>query len=573
MNGSVTHASNTGTDNSNNAVIECLCVNRNWLSSTAALLYRTVDVSQSAVNITKLTSTLLDPNALLPYSMLVKSIKCIPPFHPDQEAGSLEDEAAIPDIHLSPLTNSIEQINHNQLYQEADAWIEMGDLDTLLQLCPLVTSFTWIASPMASNILVQSLADNTHRLTSLSLRECPVTDLLIQTLCISTRKLVHIDLSYTLVSIASAITILDHCTHISKLILEGVSASLHPVPFSPLDNPSKTRPLKFLNLRNSGVSDVHLRAMAVRAPHLVHARLEGCASLTDDAVVALSRTCERLEVLDLSLVSLVSDLSLYALIHNTSTTLRNLSLSGCPRVSVAAIQLLIDTTCAPGSRNPLQHLALHGCPAVLGSYLAQYDLQRSEALECMLDAAELRAAVGARERMGSPGGASSVGTKVDEYAMDTSELWMLAAYNTRVLDGGNAQGVDALTDDGSLSNRTSVASSGTITGVEGATVAAKLGALVEKEKKKADAAAGKRDSVNSAVSSIPSSTGSAATRVSKLPGLAGSKLPASRLRESTTVKTSGLPKPAWPHPKPLPKSTLMPRRRNPRLWHGQRARP
>ncbi|KAJ3247612.1 hypothetical protein HDU78_003725 [Chytriomyces hyalinus] len=512
-------------------IASLLVVNRRWLQAGAGLLYRILDPTNQ-----KIAATLLDGNAMLPYAMLVRAIRFDGEF--DSEKGG--------NGHVG-------------------ADLEMGDVDTLIQLCPMLTSFSFNAVPMASNILAQSLADNAHRLTHLSLRECPITDLLIKTLCNSCRKLSTVDLSYSLVTVASAVTLVESLPNITKLVMEGAAPSQAPVSFSPLE--TFTRPLKTLNLKNSGASDVHVRFIALACPQLATIRLEGCSSLTDDCIIRISQSCSNLETLDLSLVSLITDLSLYSIIQNChqSQSVRNLSLSGCVRLSTSIIQLLINTLCGKAVSVPLQFLALHGCTNIINSYLVKFDSSRSEELECMFNAVELQAAVGAQPPELMSPTTSTASTRVNDYAIDSNELWMLAAYNTRILDAagnGKYSGMDTLSEVSSNNRSGSLASLDTITpsmvlepGSAGGGMSSSLLStqtllhLTEGKKEFPDTS--KRVSTNSNLS-IASSSGSG-SRVSRLPApSSGSKLPASKLRQSATIKAvaTGLMKPGSSIPGP-----------------------
>ncbi|KAJ3241092.1 hypothetical protein HDU81_001878 [Chytriomyces hyalinus] len=491
-----------------------LVVNRRWLQAGAGMLYRILDPTNQ-----KVAATLLDGNAMLPYAMLVRAIRF---------DGDIDPE--------------------NGAHEHVGMELEMGDVDTLIQLCPMLTSFSFNAAPMASNILIQSLADNAYRLTHLSLRECPVTDLLIKTLCNSCRKLATVDLSYTLVTVASAVTLVESLPNISKLVMEGAAPSQAPVSFSPLE--TFTRPLKSLNLKNSGASDVHVRFIALACPQLATIRLEGCSSLTDDSIIRISQSCHNLETLDLSLVSLITDLSMYSIIQNChqSQSIRNLSLSGCVRLSTSIIQLLINTLCGKTVSAPLQFLALHGCTNIINSYIAKFDSSRSVELECMLNAVELQAAVGAQPPELMSPTASTSSTRVNDYAIDSNELWMLAAYNQRIMDAagnGKYTGMDTLSEVSSNDRSSGVASLDTVTpsmvlepesGRGGASRLSTQTLHVLTEGKKEFADGSKRVSSNSNLSVASSSA--SGSKISRLPAL-GSKLPASKLRQAATIKAGG----------------------------------
>ncbi|KAJ3213003.1 hypothetical protein HDU82_000012 [Entophlyctis luteolus] len=464
-----------------NVGIEALLVNRAWLAAGSSLLYRTIDVARSPSVLPLLTHTLLDAQASLPYALLVRSVRGVPV----QDAGGESDGS-------SAVRATTEGHGSDDLaVAVTDDSAEVGDLDTLLQICPLLSSFTLVASPIACNILVQSLADNSPRLAHLSLRECPVTDALIKTLCTACPRLSTLDLSFTHVSIASAITAVNHLPVLSKLTMEAVSASTDLVQFRPFPSipaiahspsptitslsestsPSTATPslpqtsLKSVNLRNSGAADAHIRYISQACPNIAAFRLDGCSALTDDAVVSIARNCPRLQLLDLSFVNGVADLGVLAIALGLKGSIEVLSLSGCEYVSVQSVQFLIDECCGPFVPNsspssmspmpgnlpskvhrPLTQLVLHGCPRITSSYLCEFDAVRSpNSMECMLESEALLRAVSVQQTLHLTSTVSTVtdastaaavtSTKEtaeieEDYRLDRGELWMLAAYNT-----------------------------------------------------------------------------------------------------------------------------------------------
>ncbi|KAJ3122578.1 hypothetical protein HK100_011913 [Physocladia obscura] len=396
-----------GTDDTKANYIEIMCVCHSWLNAAATLLYRTLSLRSTPLMLTRVTHTLLDPHASLPYAMLVKHIT---------------------NYNSPEFDNSL---------------LEMGDIDTLLQVCPMLTSFVFTASPLASNILVQSIADNCRRLSHLSLRECPVTDALISTLCSSCPRIAFLDLSFSLVSVASIPAIVDKLPALSTLWLESILPSTTPVSFSVNSKGSKSF-LKSVNLKNSAISDIHLRYIAQACPNLKTLLLDGCIFLTDDGIVSLSRSCVNLEILDLSFISSVTDLSIYSIALCLRSSIQILSLCGCSAISVSVVQFLIDECCSSSqtSRKSLNQLVLHGCTQIINSYIADFDTAKTPGgIECMLESESLKLAVSVSEEAKplrratefqpvSPSTMAKLTGELEDYAIDRGELWMRAAFNT-----------------------------------------------------------------------------------------------------------------------------------------------
>ncbi|KAJ3005977.1 hypothetical protein HKX48_000353 [Thoreauomyces humboldtii] len=234
----------------------------------------------------------------------------------------------------------------------------VGDLDALLQQIPNLREFTLEGGEGASNVLLQSLADNAPRLRKLNLSRAPVTDAMLPSLVRSCPELEFVDLAYSHVTIASLAVLLGGCPRITSINLDGCGASVCGAdsshesdedsedgsmggsqnPFAFVSNPQLT----VVTLRKSAATDRHIRILARRAPNLQKAILSGCVALTDESVLALARRCGRsdaLHELDLSGCSEISDLGLRAL-GMLAPALVTLHVSGCPRIGYPGVRAL-----------------------------------------------------------------------------------------------------------------------------------------------------------------------------------------------------------------------------------------
>ncbi|KAJ3028124.1 UNVERIFIED_CONTAM: hypothetical protein HDU68_002445 [Siphonaria sp. JEL0065] len=525
-----------------------------------------------------------------------------------------------------------------------DETVQAGDVDTLLQLCPLVAHVT--AAHVACNSLLVTLADYAQRLGSLNVRDASaVSSLHVFNLFVRRCRRLHtLDAAFTNLPVFAAITAIDNLPLLARLNLEAAQPSSEPVVFDFASTPKKSA-LKFLNMRNCPVDNLHISYIALKCPMLTTLYLDGCTSLTDDAVVAIARNCHTLQSLDISFLSNITDLSLYALALSPAIchSLQVLVLSGCIRITPKGVQTLIDANYEParvelrhysvfrtnglreqGDRSfvdlassslddslppplsvdymspssksasasfhhsnyphqpppaqplitsvgSLRQLVLHGCPNIIHSYLAKFDVSRSGDLECMLEGNEIKLAVGAKDPaeniLLSPTAATAVkGVPPNEYTLDSNELWMLAAYNMRVLSNPSFESLYAMTEsesdssggggglggefgrddadgDGGDSNRSSVQSMDMVL----------QQSMLPKSSLLESSNALKRMSSSSASSST-----STTTKSSRLPAFA-SKLPGSKLRTSTSGgsrSTSSLPKPSFSSGLPAPKSRL-----------------
>ncbi|KAJ3275681.1 hypothetical protein HK104_003860, partial [Borealophlyctis nickersoniae] len=249
----------------------------------------------------------------------------------------------------------------------------MGDIDIALQLCPNIRGVKLEDCVSASNILLQSLTDHGRHLRRLHLRGCPISDVLISDLTRKCPRLEVVDLAHTRVTIASLCTLVDGCDRIRFIDLEACGPSPRTVAFDP--RRTSTRPMRHLNLRNSGANDLHLRFAAQRCPDLSTVILEGCSALTDDAVIHLARTCgTSLMNLDASFCMQLTDLALRALAQHAKK-LEVVTLSGCDQISPEGVQAL--TRGCPR----LDEMVLHGCAKILASFVREYSSRQYE-LDC-----------------------------------------------------------------------------------------------------------------------------------------------------------------------------------------------
>ncbi|KAI8836862.1 hypothetical protein BC829DRAFT_421633 [Chytridium lagenaria] len=260
-----------------------------------------------------------------------------------------------------------------------------------------------------------SLSDHCHGLKRLSLRGCPISDALVPSLASGCPKLELLDLSHTRVTIATLVTAVDLCTSLTSLVLEAAFPSSVPVTWNPQQ--LFIRPLRYLNLRNSGATDPHLRHAALHCPDLSHVVLEGSAALTDDSLIKLSQSCSSLRILDASFCPHLTDLSLRSLAMFASTCLASVSLSGCDRITPEGVEAL-----AEGCKL-LEEIVLHGCASILDSHIRGFATKRYE-LDCAIrgDAVRLVAASRAGRVVAGPLAAAAkvTGLEKREFATQTT---------------------------------------------------------------------------------------------------------------------------------------------------------
>ncbi|KAJ3194270.1 hypothetical protein HK101_003115, partial [Irineochytrium annulatum] len=329
------------------------------MESAAEGLPVDTSISESETPSRALVSTVLHPSASLPYAAFVK------------------------ELHLTSRLGEA-------LY--------LGDLHIAFQLFPNLSSFRIDSSPSTTNVLIQSLSDNCANLRNLSLRGCPITDALIPALASGCPELEHLDLSHTLVTVATLVTAVDLCQRLLSLRLEGAATSSSSLTWDPQH--IHLRPLRLLDIRNSGLTDAHVRHAATHCPSLAAAFLGGSASLTDGGVLAIAQRCAHLEVLDLSLCPGLTDISLRALatLHPSGagkSKLRSISVSGCDGVTPDGVACLA-AECAPAR---LEEIVMHACGRVLGTWVERFAERRFE-LDCVVRGRNVALLAGAAARGG-----------------------------------------------------------------------------------------------------------------------------------------------------------------------------
>ncbi|KAJ3216248.1 hypothetical protein HDU67_009758 [Dinochytrium kinnereticum] len=263
----------------------------------------------------------------------------------------------------------------------------MGDLDAVLGMVPNLEVFRLENCFHISNILIQSLAHHCPNLLQLDLPGCPISDSFVPALTKKCRHLLRLDLSFTNVSIASIHPVILQSESLLELDLSECREA-DDLTSLDLSNKGFKRPLKSLNLRNTLISDDLLRFAISQCPELEIIVLESCPSVTDDAVIKIVNTCHRLRSLDCSFCDRITDLSLNALTVRAAASgggmLEELYLSACDLITPAAVHQMVQKA------TKLELLVLDGCEKILGTYVQEFALDRTDELECSLEGEGLR---------------------------------------------------------------------------------------------------------------------------------------------------------------------------------------
>ncbi|KAJ3166112.1 hypothetical protein HDU88_003659 [Geranomyces variabilis] len=264
----------------------------------------------------------------------------------------------------------------------------MGDLDNALAVCTGLEVFRLENCFHISNILVRSLAAHCQNLKQVDLPGCPISDSFIPVLSKNCRQIERLDLSFTNLTVASLHAIVINCDSLLQLDLSECRPLEDDVSLD-LSTKNFSRPLKWLSLRNTSVSDDLLRFAATHCPNLEDLVLESCDEITDDAIIKVASTCAKLRRLDMSFCDNITDLSLQALAMRAATarggTLRELYLTACDNISPAAVQYLAQQCLQ------LNLLVLDGCDKLLGTYVQSFSHQPcDDELECLLEGEAIR---------------------------------------------------------------------------------------------------------------------------------------------------------------------------------------
>ncbi|KAJ1566500.1 hypothetical protein HK405_009566, partial [Cladochytrium tenue] len=287
-------------------------------------------------------------------------------------------------------------VRHLDLAPHVIADLDLGDVDIALQLFSNVAHLRLGASPTATNVLLQSVADHLggggapasalgpgSALRRLEVRGCPVTDAMLEGLLSSCSGLRWLDLSDTGVSVGAVIgSVTKHCEHLVTLKLVGVTGpvcttAFAPPPIKPAKPGSERRrgpppPLAHVDLsRSVSATDRDLRLLADSCgPTMRVLVLSGCARLTDDGVSRVGRVCRRLRSLDLSFLPCLTDLGLFAIgtmppappfldpspgaellaARQVAPALESLNLSGCDTITPAGVLALLPAPSSSSSR-------------------------------------------------------------------------------------------------------------------------------------------------------------------------------------------------------------------------------
>ncbi|TPX60526.1 hypothetical protein PhCBS80983_g01761 [Powellomyces hirtus] len=264
----------------------------------------------------------------------------------------------------------------------------MGDLDSALAVCTGLEVFRLENCFHISNILVRSLAAHCSNLKQVDLPGCPISDSFIPILSKNCRQIERLDLSFTNLTVASLHAIVMNCDSLLQLDLSECRPLEDDVSLD-LSTKNFSRPLQWLSLRNTSVTDDLLRFAATHCPHLEDLILESCTEVTDDAIIKIASTCTKLRRLDMSFCDNITDLSLQAFAMRATATkggaLKEMYVTACDHISPAAVQNLAQQ-CVQ-----LELLVLDGCEKILGTYVQSFSQQSSEdELECLLEGDAIR---------------------------------------------------------------------------------------------------------------------------------------------------------------------------------------
>ncbi|KAI9012923.1 hypothetical protein BC832DRAFT_613053 [Gaertneriomyces semiglobifer] len=265
----------------------------------------------------------------------------------------------------------------------------IGDLDATLAACRQLEVFRLENCFHMSNILVRSLSTHCFNLKQVDMPGCPLTDSCIADLAKTCMAIERLDFSFTNLSIASLHVIVNSFPNILQVDLSECSEpdeeTKDKLDFS---NKTFTRPLQWLNLRNTPITDDLLRWTVTHCPNIEDLILESCTNITDDAVLKVANTCNKLRRLDVSFCDDITDLSLQAFAVRASShnggTLTELYLTACDNITATAVHNLAQKC------TNLDLLVLDGCDKVMGTFVQSFATQPAEELECLLEGGSIK---------------------------------------------------------------------------------------------------------------------------------------------------------------------------------------
>ncbi|KAJ3030473.1 UNVERIFIED_CONTAM: hypothetical protein HDU68_008889 [Siphonaria sp. JEL0065] len=261
--------------------------------------------------------------------------------------------------------------------------VYIGDLDGALQSCKHSLRILRLGSVFhMSNMIVQSIATHCHVLMQLELPGCPVSDAFIPLLTKQCAKLLRLDAAFTNLSVGSLVPVVRFANSLLELDLSECREPEDGLDLSPM--PDIRRPLKFLNLRNTQITDPLLSFTIAHCPFLEILILESCSKVTDESLAPLFSSCPNLRSLDVSFCDAVSDVTVNAITRFAAAStpnelsLEELYLSGCDSVTPISIHKMV----AKAKR--LELLVMDGCEQVSSSYVKEYAIDGDD-VECTLE--------------------------------------------------------------------------------------------------------------------------------------------------------------------------------------------
>eukprot|EP00842_Homolaphlyctis_polyrhiza_P004265 jgi/Hompol1/483/HPOL_005352-RA len=212
---------------------------------------------------------------------------------------------------------------------------------------------------------------------------CPgISDTFIPALTRNCPNLTKLDLAFTNVSIATLYDIISHCENLIELDLTECKDS-DSVPSLDLLYKGYSRPLSYLNLRNTPVNDSLLRFVAVHCPAIKELILESCEKISDNGVMKIANSCIALETLDISFCDRITDVSLQVLAIRASSSnggrLQELHMAACDAISPTSVHQLVQKC------TQLELLVLDGCEKIMGTFIQQLATFNSDDISCSFD--------------------------------------------------------------------------------------------------------------------------------------------------------------------------------------------
>eukprot|EP00047_Mylnosiga_fluctuans_P015433 m.46247 g.46247 ORF g.46247 m.46247 type:complete len:453 (+) comp5917_c0_seq1:57-1415(+) len=198
------------------------------------------------------------------------------------------------------------------------------------------------------------------RLRALSIPNCDITDdHLVHVISHASSQLIHIDLTGLAVTDRVLQCIAATCPDLAQLNLrmmtritdDGVLAIVR-----------SCRKLKILNVAWSGLTSAGIRQLVTSLPELVEVDLSGSGdNLTDDDILALTVTCKKLQVIEISDCYALTDTAVQHMIDNCAH-LFAVSMSRCHNITMAMLLRLIN-------KPNLKHVNMFGCSPDLVSHI------------------------------------------------------------------------------------------------------------------------------------------------------------------------------------------------------------